>query len=345
MSEADVTPEADREGDAAHPRRVYDLIGHDTAEAQIAAALTSGRMHHAWMITGPKGVGKATLAYRLARRALGAATAGDRPLSAAPDDPICRQVEALSHPDFLLIRRPYDDKRGKLRGEITVDEARRAPAFFSKRASGAHRRVAIVDAADDMNVNAANALLKTLEEPPKDGILILIVHAPGRLLDTIRSRCRRLALRPPPVEACAAWLKDTHGVDADTADGAAALAGGAPGRALSLAERDAGALKAKLDTLLSALPRLDRDAAAALADQAGAKEGEAFLSVLMDFLVDHAREQARTASQGDLDQASRWAETADSLGKLGREQETLYLDPRQTAHAAFAALKDAAAPR
>ena len=345
MSEADDVVEADREGEAAHPRRVYDLIGHEAAEAQIAAALDSGRMHHAWMITGPKGVGKATLAYRLARRALGAAPAGDRPLGADPADTVCRQVEALSHPDLLVIRRPYDDKRGKLRGEITVEEARRAPGFFSKRASGAHRRVAIVDAADDLNPNAANALLKTLEEPPKDGVLILIVHAPGRLLDTIRSRCRRLALRPPAVTDCAAWLSDTHGIDAQTAEGAAALANGAPGRALSLAERDAGALKTRLDALLGALPRLDRDAAATLADQAGAKEGEAFLSVLMDFLIDHARDRARTASKTDLGQAARWASAADALRKLGREQETLYLDPRQTAHAAFAALKNAAAPR
>ena len=246
MSDED-RPEADREGGLPHPRRVYDLFGQDAALNEAEAAISSGRMHHAWMVSGPKGVGKASFAYRLARRLLGARATDEAGLASDPDDPVCRRLEALSHPDFLLIRRPYNDKTGKLKGEIPVEEARRAPEFFSKSASGKGWRVCIVDSADELNVNSANALLKTLEEPPQRGLLILIVNTPGRLLPTIRSRCRRLILRAPSIEATTQWLMDRHQMSADEAQRAAMLAQGAPGRALALAETDAPALMATIE--------------------------------------------------------------------------------------------------
>lgn len=336
-------PEADREGALAHPRHVYDLFGHAEAEAAMARALDSGRMHHAWMITGAKGVGKATLAWRLARRALGAAPAGEG-LASDPADQECRRLEALSHPDFLLLRRPFNDKTKKLKGEITVEEARKAPAFFSRSASGGHYRVALVDAADDMNINAANALLKTLEEPPKQGLLILVVNTPGRLLPTIRSRCRRLSLRSPSVESTTAWLTDRHGVSQDDAGRAAALANGAPGRALALVEAGAAKLKGDIDQALERLPSLDRAATARLAANAGKKDGAAFKLILMDFLVTYAQDRARSLALGEAgpERAGHWVAAADGLTRLARESETLYLDPKQTIYAAFALLQDAA---
>lgn len=347
MSEAE-RPEPDREGELAHPRTVYSLFGQDAPARTMDGAFSGGRMHHAWMITGPKGVGKATLAYRLARRALGAAPslADDEPLGADPLDPVCRRLEALSHPDFLLIRRPYNDKTGKLKGEITVEEARKAPEFFSKSASGGGWRVCIVDSADDLNINAANALLKTLEEPPQCGLLMLIVHAPGRLLPTIRSRCRRLSLRPPPIETTAEWLADAHGVTVQDAARAAALAGGAPGRALALTSSDAPALKDSLDAALAALPDLDRSAVGKLAGSAARKDGEALRRLTLDFLIAHAHDRARAgaAAPSGLDQAGRWVAAADRLSRLARDSETLYLDPKQTVYAAFAVLQDAARP-
>lgn len=345
MSDAE-RPEADREGDLPHPRCVYELFGHDAALAEAERALSGGRMHHAWMITGPKGVGKASFAYRLARRLLGAAPSGEGGLASAPDDPACRRIEALSHPDFLLIRRPFNDKTGKLKGEIPVEEARRAPEFFSKSASGKGWRVCIVDSADELNTNSANALLKTLEEPPQRGLLILIVNTPGRLLPTIRSRCRRLVLRPPPVEATTDWLVSRHGLDADAAHRAAALAHGAPGRALALAETDAPALKASLDAALSSLPRTDRAAVAKLAAAAGAKGGEATKAITMDFLIGYAQDQARATalSEAGAEAAGRWVDASDKLGRLARESDALYLDPKQTIFAAFSLLQDAATP-
>ena len=344
MSADDDRPEADREGGLPHPRRVYDLFGQDAALAEAEAAIQSGRMHHAWMVSGPKGVGKASFAYRLARRLLGAQEGSDSALSSDPHDPVCRRLEALSHPDFLLIRRPYNDKTGKLKGEIPVEEARRAPEFFSKSASGRGWRVCIVDSADELNANSANALLKTLEEPPQRGLLILIVNTPGRLLPTIRSRCRRLILRAPSIEATTQWLMDHHQMSADDAQRASALAQGAPGRALALAETDAPSLMATIDAALSNLPRLDRSAIAQIAASAGRKGGEQIKPITLDFLVADAQNRARALAleTGSADQAGAWVNAADRLTRLARESDTLYLDPKQTLYAAFSLMQDAA---
>lgn len=340
-------PEADREGELAHPREVYELFGHQAQAKAMEDAFATGRMHHAWMIVGPKGVGKATLAYRLARRALGAARIETGVLEASPEDPVCRQIENLAHPDFLLIRRPYNDKTKKLKGEITVDEARKAADFFSRSAGGGAWRVVIVDSADELNLNAANALLKTLEEPPKRGLLILIVETPGRLLPTIRSRCRRLILRPPAVEDTGDWLVRAHGIEAAKAEGAAALAHGAPGLALAHAVSGASDLKADLDHLLSGLPRMDRGAAMRLAEKASRKGAEGMRASLMKFLSQYAQDQARSAalSEPGPKAATPWVKASDELRRLARDADTLYLDPKQTVLAALGLIEDAASPR
>ncbi len=338
----DRPPEPDREGALPHPREVYDAFGLAGLEAEAVCALRSGRMHHAWLITGPKGAGKATFAYRLTRRVLGAKPAGEG-LAADPADPVCRRIEALSHPDFLLLRRAVNEKTGKLANVLSVDEARRAPDFFSRSAGEGGWRVCLVDAADDMNANAANALLKTLEEPPQKGLLILIAHAPGRLPSTIRSRCRRVALRPPAIENTAAWLAE-RGVPAEEAKGAAAMAGGAPGRALALAEMGGGSLEAKLQALLARLPAFDAREAGRLADQIGADRTGALAPLVMERLAHHAGARARASALevSDLDAAGRWAKAHDAVSALAREAEAIYLDPRQTALAAFSLMREAA---
>ncbi|KAA5804777.1 DNA polymerase III subunit delta' [Alkalicaulis satelles] len=337
------TPEADREGELAHPRTVYELFGHTRAAAAMEDAFTRGRMHHAWMITGPKGVGKATLAWRLARRVMGAPAAGPEPLSADPAHPACRRIEALSGADLLLIRRPFNDKTGKLKGEIPVDETRRVSEFFSKSAGEGGWRVAIVDSADDLNPNSANALLKTLEEPPRRGLLLLIVNAPGRVLPTIRSRCRQLALRAPSPDETARWLTQTHGVEAGAAQRASALADGAPGRALALAATDAPGLKDVIDAALSRLPELDASAARRLADSVARKDAEGLREVLMGFLISYARERARDAALAGPGGAEPWIEAAGQLARLASDTENLYLDPRQSIHYALGLMRTAAA--
>jgi len=172
-------------------------------EAQVAAfedALARGRLHHAWLLTGPQGVGKGGFAWRAAARLLGAST-----FDPPDDDPALRLMTAGSHPDFLKLER--QEEKGVLKKEISVDQARRLPEFFSKAPAIGRYRVAIIDTADDLNANGANAVLKTLEEPSARGVILLVSHAPGRLLPTLRSRCRRLAFPPWPEAAVADLLR------------------------------------------------------------------------------------------------------------------------------------------
>ena len=191
-----MSDEADQETGALHPRENLAFVGHEAAEAELAEALTGARLHHAWLITGPKGIGKATLAYRFARRLLGAGHSGPRPFDVEPNDPIVRKIAAKSHPDLRVLRRALNERGDRYKRDISADDARAIGAFFSMKSASGGWRVAIVDAVDDLNRHAANALLKTLEEPPARAMLLLVCHSPGAALATIRSRCRRLALRP-----------------------------------------------------------------------------------------------------------------------------------------------------
>lgn len=263
----------------AHPRGVFDLLGGADAEAEFLKAWRLGRLHHAWLVTGPEGVGKATFAYRAARRLLGARAEGppDR-LGSDPDDPVCRQIAARAHPDLVVVQREGAD--GKDRRVIPVDDARALPEFFAKSPAVSAWRVAIIDAADDLNANAANAVLKTLEEPPERGILILISHAPGSLLATLRSRCRTLRLRSPGEAAALGWLEEKAGVGEGEARKLLGMAGGAPGRAWRLGAAGAVELDVAARDLMEALPRPDPVAMTVLAEgfkgPAGALRFEVF---------------------------------------------------------------------
>ncbi|MDP9095264.1 MAG: AAA family ATPase, partial [Pseudomonadota bacterium] len=167
------------------------MFGHAAAEAEFEAARAAGRLHHAWLISGAEGIGKATLAFRLARRLL--STSGDPNDSANPS---FRRVAQATHADLLTVAREWDDKRKRQRSEIVIQGARDVAGFLRLTPAEAGWRVVIVDGAEHLNRNAANAVLKVLEEPPARVILLLTCAAPGRLLPTIRSRCRRLRLDP-----------------------------------------------------------------------------------------------------------------------------------------------------
>jgi DNA polymerase-3 subunit delta' len=225
-------------------RETADLVGHEAAEHALLAAYRSGRLPHAWMITGPRGIGKATLAYRFARFVLAGGIAGqtdllgDAPtsLAIAEDDPVFRRVVSGGHADFLVIDRQMEDGKGGARTEIVVDDVRRIGRFLRLTAAEGGWRVVVVDDADDMNRNAANALLKVLEEPPANSLLLLVCHNPGRLPATIRSRCRRLALQPLDA-ADVDRLLASHAGDLSPGDRRilVSLAEGRPGRAIGLA--------------------------------------------------------------------------------------------------------------
>lgn len=292
-----------------HPRDRFDLAPSPEAEAAFEDARARGRLHHAWLLTGPEGLGKATFAYRAARRLLGAAPDPMRgPLGARPDDPVSRLISAQSHPDLLVLERLVEG--GKVKKSISVDQARDLPEFFAKSPSQAQARVAIIDAADDLNINAANALLKILEEPPEHGVLLMVSHSPGRLLATIRSRCRRLAFKPWAPTAIADLLVRRGAADPDEADRLAAMSGGSPGAALALA----GPETSEADALARRWVHQgveDRAEVLAIADGFRGGEGPARFERIMDRLIAAVRERALEEPRSGRDWADLWSELSE----------------------------------
>lgn len=344
MKDLEDIPESDRVPGAPHPRMTARVIGQDHAISDFVESERSGRLHHAWLLTGPRGVGKASLAWSIAKWLLAGAHSDD--LSVAEDDPAVRRVQALSEPGLQLIRRPWDEKAGRLRAEITVEEIRKLLGFYHLSASEGGRRIAIIDAADEMNTSAANALLKMLEEPPKDALILMIAHQPARLLPTIRSRCRTLRLHPLSPELMTAALE---GLDViEDAVALAALSDGSVGEALRLSGQDGLARYQQLIDLFATLPRFDRMAAAKFADLAAGRasaDGDPFdliITLLDRFLTRTARaglmgaplpqaaqgEGALLARISPNDLAARaWADAQAQLSARARAGRAVNLDP------------------
>lgn len=330
--------ETDQEPGVAHPRETYAFTGHEAAEAALCEAFSGSRMHHAWMFAGPKGVGKATLAYRFARRALGARHVGARLLDTDPDDPIARRIASGAHGDIFTLRRGLNE-RGKPRTEITVDEARGLVSFFNLKPAEGGWRVAIVDCVDDLNRNAANAILKTLEEPPPRTVLLLVCHAPGAVLPTIRSRCRRLDLRPlDDARVREAVSSAREGV---VDDAAVRFSGGRPGRAIALAAADVGAI---YDTMTKALADAPREGARAFLKSAFARAGDKgqYLGIYLGLAREWLRggvltsfgvgpadgpDASTVARYATPERAQRFAEAYEALLRLEREKDGLDMDP------------------
>lgn len=259
------------------PKENSLLLGHSDAEHQILDAWNSGRMHHAWLITGPRGIGKATLGYRVARFVL---SQGDGPagffgppetLAVPEQSPVFRQIAQGAHGDFRVVERQWDEKKKRFRGEIVVDSVRGVGEFLAMTAGG--WKVVLIDAADEMNRNAANAVLKVLEEPSKRSLLLLLAHNPARLLPTIRSRCRHLALRPPSeADALTLLARARPDLPRDDAEALLRLSEGSIGRALELAEEGGLQHYHAMITLLRSLPKLDGIALHAFADKVSRSE-------------------------------------------------------------------------
>lgn len=355
--EAEPLPESDRVGELLHPREQRELYGHAAAAEALAAAARSGRMHHAWIIAGPKGVGKATLAWRFARALLahGPAKCPDD-LSVPEDHAVRRKVTALTHPDLILIRRPWDTDRKRFRLELPVEEVRKLHGFYSRHASAGGPRIAIVDSADDMNRSAQNALLKILEEPPAQALLLLISHAPGGLLPTTRSRCRMLTLRPLDADA----MHDAVGKlapesKAGERDLLAALAEGAPGRALELAETGALGLYRDIVELLLGLPRLNGAKLFALAEKVARADGglaqfvglvsqieERLLRGAYAALPPVPGEEALLRHLRAAAPLERWSALWEDLRTQAARADELNLDKKQLVLNAFFAIEAAA---
>jgi DNA polymerase-3 subunit delta' len=324
----------------AEPRACPPLIGQEEALATLEGAARSGRLHHGWLFCGPRGVGKASAAFRFAAWLLAGqlrAPAGQGPLWLPPDSPVLRRVSAGAHPDLLVLA--PEEEAGKRR-TIKVEEVRGARQFLALTSAEGGWRCVILDEAEAMEAPAANTLLKTLEEPPPRTVIILVSHAPGRLLPTIRSRCRRLDFFPLPEGVLASLLESWQ----PGAGALAPLAGGAPGRALDLMAAEGLELARLAEQALA--QGAGAEAAHALADRLAGREAGAAFATFFDLLARAIESGVRAAAmgQGGPPWAARrplaaWAEAASAIRRQAQEAERLSLDRRQALLAAFATLR------
>ncbi len=331
-----------------HPRETLRLIGQEAAETAFLEAYRSGRMPHAWMLTGPEGVGKATFAYRAARFILAhpdpksPAVAAARTLDVDPEHPTARKIMAFSHPDLHVLRRRAESEKKNVPTEISVSAARDAIGFFGSTAGEGGWRVLIVDSADELNRNSANALLKAIEEPPPRAVILLVTHLVGRLLPTIRSRCRKLAFRSLS-EGEIVQALSAPGIEAApaAAANAAAVADGSVSTALRrLDERTLNIIDI-VTGLLDALPGQRRADIHAMAESVAKKDGAADFEAVLESIDEWlARETRRRAGEGAA-RLAPLAEVWEKIARATRDADRLNLDRRALILTLFADLSEA----
>ncbi len=328
MSDAETTPEPDRIDNVPHPRVTERLLGQEQAAAAFLDAYNQGRLHHAWLITGPKGIGKATLAWNIARFLLAQDADADALFSAppdslhiGPDNPVFHRVAALSEPGLFLCRRGWDEKKKKLKTVITVDEVRKLKAFFALSATEGGWRIAIVDAVDEMNPSAENALLKILEEPPAKTLILLASHQPAKLLPTIRSRCRELRCQPLPPDTLQQVMQQA-GLDTDTDFAALTeLSGGSAAEAINLLANDGLALYHDILSLLATAPRMNRPRITALADSCGGGTAKARYDMVVHLLTLALSRLALAGAKGGSGDIAAEASLAARLSANARQAQ------------------------
>jgi DNA polymerase-3 subunit delta' len=355
--ETEAPPEVDRLEGFPHPRETQTVFGHAAAERALIDAFASGRMHHAWLISGRVGIGKATLAYRLARFLLADPrdrTAPETSLDVAHESIAARQVLTLSHPGLLVLRRVWNPTTKRFGTSIPIDEVRRLRSFLGHTAAEDTWRVVIVDTADDLNPNAANALLKSLEEPPKRTVFILLVAEPGRLLPTIRSRCRflpRAPLGPEELRRAASAAAASRGDTLTLSESLEALADGSARRLLELSDGTGAKLHERILSILTTLPKIDWNAAHILADDLGAFSADQRFEMFFTILLGIMAKAIRAAAAGEPsawsippERAPVWAELWEAIVREKDEALELNLDRRAFVLSTLSRLADTAKP-
>jgi DNA polymerase-3 subunit delta' len=345
MSARKVEPEST----APHPRETTDLFGHREAETALLNAYRSGRIPHAWLIGGAQGIGKATLAYRMARFVLAhrdpRATTVQRAetLWVDPNDPVARHVASGAHGGLLALERTVNDK-GVLRTVITVDETRETISFFGSTAAVEGWRVCIVDTVDELNPNAANALLKILEEPPQQSLFFLLSHAPARVLATIQSRCRKLPLRPLSTDDVirAASQATSRAVDDPALAEAASASEGSVARALMLLGGDALKLHQRTAALLATLPGVDPRELHALGDALGISDRVALAAFVdsVDRWVAERLHADEANANANLPRLARLAEVWEKVVRAARDTESYNLERKPLVFSVFGMLAE-----
>jgi DNA polymerase III subunit delta' len=337
-SDEDIAPPLPRESSA--------WFGHDAAEQMLLDAYRGGRVPHAWLIGGQPGIGKATLAYRMARFLLAHPDPASpdvqsaQSLALASDHRVVRQVAAQAHPDLLVLERTLNE-RDTLRTVITVEDVRRTIPFFGSTPGEGGWRVVIVDAADELNAAGANSLLKLIEEPPPRALFLIVSHAPGRLLPTIRSRCRRLLLRPLAPEDVARAAAFALGANSDDPEirKAAAAAGGSVGQAIAMLGGPLLVVRERVIELLGRLPSTDPRALHALGESLE-RADRAVLTAFVDTVRDWLSARLAADAQ-ESRRLGRLAEVWDKVNRAARDTEIFNLERKPLVFNIFGWLAEA----
>lgn len=344
----EILPESDLREGALHPRVSKNLFGHCKAEQEFVSAISSNRMPHAWLIQGPPGIGKATFAYRAAKYLLTEASHDKTSQSLETDqnDPSVRQIMAHSHPDLFILRREWNRDTKKLRQSIAVDDVRKATGFFHKTSATGNYRLVIVDCCDDLNRNGANALLKTLEEPPENGIFLLLSNAPGQLPATIHSRCRHLTLSGLGIDDFSKTLETCLDPQSNANLGASdierlyKLSKGSPGLAIDLALGSGLEIQTEIERILSNFPRIEYARSHVLANRISRPGADPDYRLTLDLIRAWVQDRAKT----DTANAAGWVQAWSKLNELVANALALNLDKRRTLLQIFNMLPEHCSP-
>ncbi len=334
MSTSANVPDSDKVAGAPHPREASHLIGQEQAERAFLSVCQQSRMPHSWLIGGDIGIGKATFAYSVARAVLtaGGDLSAITSLDVNPQHPVSRQIMAQSHPDLSVLRRGLTKDKKGLSSVISVEDVRDVLHRLSATTSSGGYRVCIVDSADDLNISSANALLKMIEEPPSRTLFLLISHRPGRLLPTIRSRCRRLMLQALSDEHIHRiiqtlgqnWARE----DESHIRAAIAQAEGSVQRALNALRPESQILIVSIQKILQALPHVNLAQMMALAETFNTKASAADTAIVLDFIHQWVCEQIKIHAHNERARALAYVETWHIIQKEIAEALTYNLDKR-----------------
>lgn len=324
------------------------LFGHGKSEAFLASAYKTGKVHHAILLEGPQGIGKATLAFKFANHVLSHPefeTAPDQLADPDVDSPVYKQIASGASHNLMHIKCETDPKTGKVKSAITVDDIRKTGRFFSQTSGSNNWRIAVIDVADHLNRSAANAILKILEEPPKRALFLVLSHSPGRLLPTIRSRCLSIRLKPlenEPLQNALTHLDALRDLDHDNVKQLLHLSDGSVSRALTVLNYGGAELIQTFNEIIAPNSAVERKTTHKLCETLAGRDQDVSYHFFVEHMIGHVMTMAKnTAFNGHTQKAAELAELSDKLTSHKLESDTYNLDRKQTLLTLFSMIEAA----